>query len=93
MNSLIINNGQKNRSLDNDNHEWFASRPLSQNADYVYDSNRVNNRYEMQMMGIILNHLPLMMVVMLTWKESVLLKRLLPAGILDADSHLLKHLC
>ncbi|KAI3511224.1 hypothetical protein L1887_18371 [Cichorium endivia] len=45
-NSLIINNGQMNRSLDNDNHQRFAPRPRSQYAGYVYDSNTVNNRYE-----------------------------------------------
>ncbi|XP_023772713.1 uncharacterized protein LOC111921384 isoform X1 [Lactuca sativa] len=45
-NSLIINNGQMNRSLDNDNRQRFATNPLSQDVDHVYDSNKMNNRYE-----------------------------------------------
>lgn len=42
-NSLVINNGQMNLSLDNDNRQRFATRPLSQNANHDYDS---NERYE-----------------------------------------------
>lgn len=44
-NSLMLN-GQMNQSLDNDNRQNFASRPVSQNVDHVYDYNRVNNRFE-----------------------------------------------
>nr|XP_043610233.1 uncharacterized protein LOC122581965 isoform X2 [Erigeron canadensis] len=44
-NSLIINS-QMNQSLDNDNHQKFASRPVSQNTDHIYENNQVNNRFE-----------------------------------------------
>ncbi|KAK1413395.1 hypothetical protein QVD17_35168 [Tagetes erecta] len=36
-------NGQ---SLENDSRHRFESRPVSQNAEHVYDNNRVNNRFQ-----------------------------------------------